>query len=163
MLYTGHLHQGPAAVRYPRGGADNTPVNSEMTAMEIGKARVIREGKKVAILNFGSLLCKAAPVAEQLDATLVDMRFVKPLDEACIKTLAAEHDVLVTLEENAIQGGAGSAVNEFLFAQQLNQVKVLNIGLPDNFVEQGSQEQIYDLLGLDSKGIQQKIENFCQA
>ncbi|WP_411991993.1 1-deoxy-D-xylulose-5-phosphate synthase [Agarivorans sp. DSG3-1] len=160
MLYTGHLHQGPAAVRYPRGGADNTPINDAMSAIEIGKARVLREGKKIAILNFGSLLCKAAPVAEHLDATLVDMRFVKPLDKDCIRQLVESHEIIVTVEENAILGGAGSAVNEFLFAEQLNQVKVLNIGLPDNFVEQGSQDEIYQLLGLDSVGIQQKIEDF---
>ncbi|WP_427983140.1 1-deoxy-D-xylulose-5-phosphate synthase [Agarivorans sp.] len=160
MLYTGHLHQGPAAVRYPRGGADNTPIEAQMSTIEIGKARVLREGANIAILNFGSLLCQCQSVAEQLNASLVDMRFIKPLDKDCIKALANSHDVLVTLEENAIQGGAGSAVNEFLFAEQLNQVKVLNIGLPDEFIEQGSQQEIYHLLGLDSAGIQQKIEQF---
>ncbi len=160
MLYTGHLHSGPAAVRYPRGGADNTPIAAEMSALEIGKARVLKEGAKVAILNFGSFLCQCEAVAEQLNATLVDMRFIKPLDKNCIQALAKNHDVLVTVEENAIQGGAGSAVNELLFAEQLNQVKVLNIGLPDNFIEQGSQQEIYHLLGLDSAGIKQKIERF---
>ncbi|WP_432459808.1 1-deoxy-D-xylulose-5-phosphate synthase [Agarivorans sp. QJM3NY_25] len=160
MLYTGYQHQGPAAVRYPRGGADNSPINPEMQALEIGKARSIRKGRSIAILNFGSLLAKALPVAEALDASLIDMRFIKPLDQDCIRSLVGQHQLLVTLEENAIQGGAGSAVNEFLFAEQLNQVQVLNIGLPDHFIEQGSQAEIYQLLKLDSDGIRQQIEAF---
>ncbi|WP_432452320.1 MULTISPECIES: 1-deoxy-D-xylulose-5-phosphate synthase [unclassified Agarivorans] len=160
MLYTGYQHQGPAAVRYPRGGADNSPINPEMQALEIGKARSIRKGRSIAILNFGSLLAKALPVAEVLDASLIDMRFIKPLDQDCIRSLVGQHQLLVTLEENAIQGGAGSAVNEFLFAEQLNQVQVLNIGLPDHFIEQGSQAEIYQLLKLDSDGIRQQIEAF---
>ena len=149
MLYTGYLHQGPAAVRYPRGSSlSDAPISSEMQALELGKGRILREGKGTAILAFGTLLHHAKAAAEALDATLVDMRFVKPMDEALVLSLAASHDQFVTLEDNAIMGGAGSAVNELLMRSK--QCKpVLNLGLPDRFVEQGTQQEIYALLGLD--------------
>ncbi|QXC35730.1 MULTISPECIES: 1-deoxy-D-xylulose-5-phosphate synthase [Aeromonas] len=163
MLYTGYLHQGPAAVRYPRGSSlSDAPVSQEMQVLELGKGRVLREGKGTAILAFGTLLQHAMAAAEALDATLVDMRFVKPMDEALVLSLAATHDHFVTLEDNAIMGGAGSAVNELLMRNK--QCKpVLNLGLPDRFVEQGTQQEIYALLGLDDAGIQASIERWLQA
>ncbi|KRV84330.1 1-deoxy-D-xylulose-5-phosphate synthase [Aeromonas veronii] len=163
MLYTGYLHQGPAAVRYPRGSSlSDAPISSEMQALELGKGRILREGKGTAILAFGTLLHHAKAAAEALDATLVDMRFVKPMDEALVLSLAASHDHFVTIEDNAIMGGAGSAVNELLMGSK--QCKpVLNLGLPDRFVEQGTQQEIYALLGLDDAGIQRSIESWLQA
>ncbi len=118
-----------------------------------------RNGEKLAILNFGTLLPEAAQVAEKLNATLVDMRFVKPLDEALILQLAADHEVLITLEENAIMGGAGSGVNELLMAHR-RAVPVLNIGLPDFFIPQGTQEEVRADLGLDAAGIEAKIHDW---
>ncbi|WP_129504621.1 1-deoxy-D-xylulose-5-phosphate synthase [Aeromonas veronii] len=163
MLYTGYLHQGPAAVRYPRGSSlSDAPISSEMQALELGKGRILREGKGTAILAFGTLLHHAKAAAEALDATLVDMRFVKPMDEALVLSLAASHDHFVTIEDNAIMGGAGSAVNELLMRNK--QCKpILNLGLPDRFVEQGTQQEIYALLGLDDAGIQRSIESWLQA
>ncbi|MGB0986723.1 MAG: 1-deoxy-D-xylulose-5-phosphate synthase [Pseudoalteromonas spongiae] len=159
MLYTGHLHQGPSAVRYPRGSAGDIMPNDAMSALEIGKAKVIREGKDTAILSFGTLLDEAKQVAAALNATLLDMRFVKPLDETAIKQLAASHSTLVTLEDNALMGGAGSAVNEFVMAEKLN-IPVLNLGLPDVFIKHGTQQEIHQELGLDADGIQKSIEAY---
>ncbi|MFM5758991.1 1-deoxy-D-xylulose-5-phosphate synthase [Aeromonas hydrophila] len=162
MLYTGYQCNGPAAVRYPRGSGTGIQVESEMQALALGKGRIVRQGKGIAILAFGTLLQQAKAAAEALDATLVDMRFVKPMDEALVRSLAATHDQFVTLEDNAIMGGAGSAVNELLMRSK--QCKpVLNLGLPDRFVEQGTQEEIYALLGLDGAGIQRSIEQWLQA
>lgn len=163
MLYTGYLHQGPAAVRYPRGSSlSDAPISSEMQALALGKGRILREGKGTAILAFGTLLHHAKAAAEALDATLVDMRFVKPMDEALVLSLAASHDHFVTIEDNAIMGGAGSAVNELLMRSKRCK-PVLNLGLPDRFVEQGTQQEIYALLGLDDAGIQHSIESWLQA
>ncbi|MCF5765415.1 1-deoxy-D-xylulose-5-phosphate synthase [Aeromonas veronii] len=163
MLYTGYLHQGPAAVRYPRGSSlSDAPISSEMQALALGKGRILREGKGTAILAFGTLLHHAKAAAEALDATLVDMRFVKPMDEALVLSLAASHDHFVTIEDNAIMGGAGSAVNELLMRSK-HCKPVLNLGLPDRFVEQGTQQEIYALLGLDDAGIQRSIESWLQA
>ncbi|MFQ2099068.1 1-deoxy-D-xylulose-5-phosphate synthase [Aeromonas sanarellii] len=162
MLYTGYQHNGPAAVRYPRGSGTGIQVESEMQALALGKGRVVREGKGTAILAFGTLLQQARAAAEALDATLVDMRFVKPMDAALVLELAATHDQFVTLEDNAIMGGAGSAVNELLMGARLCK-PVLNLGLPDRFIEQGTQEEIYALLGLDATGIQASIERWLQA
>lgn len=157
MLYTGyHYNDGPSAVRYPRGNA----VGVELTPLEklpIGKGIVKRRGEKLAILNFGTLMPEAAKVAESLNATLVDMRFVKPLDEALILEMAASHEALVTVEENAIMGGAGSGVNEVLMAHR-KPVPVLNIGLPDFFIPQGTQEEMRAELGLDAAGMEAKIK-----
>ncbi|MEC8324815.1 MAG: 1-deoxy-D-xylulose-5-phosphate synthase [Pseudomonadota bacterium] len=159
MLYTGHLHQGPSAVRYPRGSAGDIMPNDAMSALEIGKAKVIHEGKDTAILSFGTLLDEAKQVAEALNATLLDMRFVKPLDETALKQLAASHSTLVTLEDNALTGGAGSAVNEFVMAEKLS-IPVLNLGLPDVFIKHGTQQEIHQELGLDADGIQKSIETY---
>jgi len=159
MLYTGYQHQGPAAVRYPRGSATGIAPDTSMTLLPIGQSRTIRQGKNIAILVFGTLLHSALEVAEQLNATLVDMRFVKPLDLPLLQQLAANHQQLVTIEDNAIAGGAGSAVNEAVAALRLS-FAILNLGLPDHFIRHGSQEQLYAELGLDSKGMLQRIQKF---
>ncbi|MCD9489225.1 1-deoxy-D-xylulose-5-phosphate synthase [Photobacterium phosphoreum] len=156
MLYTGHQHQGPSAVRYPRGCGLGTEVETTMTALEIGKGIVRRQGEKVAILNFGAMLGYSLDAAENLNATVADMRFVKPLDEALILELTATHDVLVTVEENAIAGGAGSGVIEFLMQQKCIK-PVLTIGLPDRFIEQGTQAELHQMLELDGPGIEKQI------
>ena len=159
MLFTGYQHKGPAVVRYPRGSATGVAPEQQMSAMPIGRARVVREGNSVAILAFGTLLQQAVPVAEALGATLVDMRFVKPLDLALLQQLQAEHQLIVTLEDNAVAGGAGSAVNEAIAAVQLN-YRVLNLGLPDHFIRHGTQDELYAELGLDSAGISRQIAQF---
>lgn len=159
MLYTGYQHKGPAAVRYPRGSGNGEAPESVMTELALGKGLVRRQGEKVALLAFGPLLQACHTVAEQLNATLVDMRFVKPLDQQLLTELAKTHSHFVTIEDNALMGGAGSAVNEYCIAEQLP-VKLLNIGLPDIFIKHGTQEQIYAELGLDSAGIQAKVEVF---
>ena len=159
MLYTGyHYSQGPSAVRYPRGtgtGAELKPLSS----LPLGKGMMKREGEKLAILNFGTLLPEATAVAESLNATLVDMRFVKPLDESLIIELAASHEALITLEEGAIKGGAGSGVIELLMAKRVL-VPVLNIGLPDEFIPQGTQDEIRHDYQLDAEGIEQQISRW---
>ncbi|MEC6821848.1 1-deoxy-D-xylulose-5-phosphate synthase [Photobacterium piscicola] len=159
MLYTGHQHQGPTAVRYPRGCGLGTEVETTMTALEIGKGIVRRHGEKVAILNFGAMLGYSLDAAENLNATVADMRFVKPLDEALILELAANHDVLVTVEENVIAGGAGSGVIEFLMQQKCMK-PVLNIGLPDRFIEQGTQAELHHMLEIDGVGIEKQIVEY---
>lgn len=160
MLYTGYQCGKPAAVRYPRGNA----IGVELTPLEmlpIGKSRLIREGQKIAILNFGTLLPSALEAAEKLNATVVDMRFVKPIDIEMINVLAQTHDYLITLEENAIQGGAGSAVAEVLNSSGKS-TALLQLGLPDYFIPQATQQEALKDLRLDSKGIEEKILNFVE-
>lgn len=152
MLYTGFHLRGPIAVRYPRGKATGCKLDEVMQKLQAGKAVVKRQGEKIAILCFGTLLKNAAVSAEELNATLVDMRFVKPLDEALIRELAGSHQLLVTLEENVVKGGAGSGVNEFLESADL-MVPVLNLGLPDRFLGHGKVEEMLADCGLDSSGI----------
>lgn len=159
MLYTGFVHRGPAAVRYPRGNGCGVEIEESMTALELGKGRIVRRGSGVALLNFGTLLAEARLAAERLDATLVDMRFVKPLDEALLLSLLDGHELLVTVEENAVMGGAGSAVNECLMRHK-RPMPVLNLGLPDEFIEQGGQQQILALLGLDADGLVRSISEY---
>ena len=152
MLYTGYQHAGPAAVRYPRGSATGISPEQDMQLLPLGKANVVRRGSQLAILAFGPLLSACQHAAEQLNATLVDMRFVKPLDAALLTELANSHQHFVTVEDNAIMGGAGSAVAEFVMQQQLK-VQVTLLGLPDSFIKHGTQQEIYSELGLDSAGI----------
>jgi len=159
MLTTGFLHAGPAAVRYPRGKGPGTKVDNALTSLPIGKAELRHQGSRIAILAWGSMVTPALDVGKQLGATVVNMRFIKPIDEALLLELAKSHDVLVTIEENVLAGGAGSAVNEFLQAQRIL-MPVLNISLPDSFVEQGSREELLALCGLDVQGIKAKIEAF---
>ncbi|MFM2486372.1 1-deoxy-D-xylulose-5-phosphate synthase [Celerinatantimonas yamalensis] len=156
MLYTGYQLGTPAAVRYPRGGAIDTPISIEMSELPIGKAVIRRQGHETAILCFGPLLHEALLAAKILDVTVVDMRFVKPLDHDCIDKLTQTHQQLVTLEDNAIIGGAGSAVAEYLMQQGSN-VKLLRLGLPDHFIAQGSQAEVYAQLDLDCAGIIRRL------
>lgn len=165
MLYTGHKHTGPSAVRYPRGSATGIAVDKTMQPLEIGKGRLIREtkitekGERVAILNFGTFLESSLAAAEKLDATVADMRFAKPLDETLLCELVTSHDILVTIEENAISGGAGSGVIEFLMKNRLIK-PVLQLGLPDEFIAQGTQEEMHTELGLDAPGIEKQIRDY---
>jgi 1-deoxy-D-xylulose-5-phosphate synthase len=152
MLYTGYHHQGPAAVRYPRGKGPGASIAEQMTALPIGKAKLRRKGQTVALLAFGSMVEPALKAAESLNATVVDMRFIKPLDEAMIEEMATQHQLLVTVEENAIMGGAGSAVNEYLNQRDIL-MPVLNIGLPDQFLPHGKPPQMLADVGLDKDGI----------
>ena len=152
LLYTAYQHQGCAAVRYPRGTGTGVHIDTQMTAIPIGKGEIKRLGQKVAILAFGSMLSPSLQAAESINATVANMRFVKPLDEQLIRELAQEHDLLVTVEEHAIMGGAGSAVNEFIFAQNLG-VSVLNLGIPDAFIEHASHSDMLKACGLDAQGI----------
>ncbi|TBL97128.1 1-deoxy-D-xylulose-5-phosphate synthase [Hafnia paralvei] len=161
MLHTGHQYQaGPTAVRYPRGSGTGATLEP-LASLPIGKGVVRRKGEKIAILNFGTLMPDALTAAEQLNATVADMRFVKPLDEALILELASTHDALVTLEENAIIGGAGSGVNELLMSKR-KMVPVLNLGLPDRFIPQGTQEEALHEIQLDAQGIVDQIQNWLQ-
>ena len=156
MLTTGHLFDGPAAVRYPRGSGPNAPLDAGLQPLEIGKAVVRRQGQGVALLVFGVQLAEALRVGETLDATVVDMRFVKPLDEALLRELAGSHALLVTIEENAVMGGAGSAVSEFLAAEN-QQVPMLHLGLPDYYVEHAKPAQMLAECGLDEAGIESAV------
>jgi len=159
MLYTGFRHPGPAAVRYPRERGHGVPIQARMQAITIGESRTLRQGKEVAILAFGSMVEPCRGVAERLNATLIDMRFVKPLDRTAILDAAARHARLVTVEENAVAGGAGSGVNELLVSEGV-QAPVLNIGLADSFVQHGTRAECLHLAGLDAEGIQASIVRF---
>jgi len=152
MLYTAFMHNGPSAVRYPRGGGTGVAIQQEMQALPMGEGEIRREGEKIAILAFGSMLMPALAAAEELQATVANMRFVKPLDEALTLRLAQTHDLLVTVEENAVMGGAGSAVLEFLESRGAT-VPVLQLGLPDRFVEHGDPAKLLAACGLDQEGI----------
>lgn len=157
MLYSAFEHPGPAAIRYPRGTGPGAVIAQAMYPLEIGKAAQLRQGERVAILNFGTLLPIAMEAAERINATVVDMRWVKPLDTDMLLQMADRHELLVTMEDNAIAGGAGSGVNEFM-NQQHKTVKVLNLGLPDKFVEHGKQPEQLSWIGLDSQGLVDAIE-----
>ena len=158
MLYSAFQLNTPSAVRYPRGMGPGVAVKQEMRALPTGKAELRRSGKRVAILSFGSMLAPALLAAEQLDATVANMRFVKPLDAELILRLAREHELLVTVEENTVQGGAGSAVAECL--QQHGVVMpLLQLGLPDRFIEQGEHKQMLADCGLDASGLLASIQN----
>ncbi len=158
MLYTAITLDTPSAVRYPRGMGPGVAVCSEMQALPVGRGEVLREGKRVAILAFGSMLAPALSAAEQLDATVVNMRFVKPLDAELVLRMAREHELLVTVEENAVQGGAGSAVAECLLQQGVA-MPLLQLGLPDKFIEQGEHAQMLADCGLDVAGLVAAINN----
>jgi 1-deoxy-D-xylulose-5-phosphate synthase len=152
MLYTGFTLDTPSAVRYPRGAGPGVAIEKEMRALPVGKAEVRREGRRVALLAFGTLLKAALDAGAELDATVVNMRFVKPLDDALVAQLARTHALLVTLEEGVVMGGAGSAVAESLAAQGVV-VPMLHLGLPDRFVDHGDQYQLLASVGLDKDGI----------
>lgn len=180
MLHTAYHFEGPTAVRYPRGSGIGASIDEDLTPMTVGKGRIVRSSSvrtsdhsdndratnlatistnSVAILCFGPILHNAIQAAEKLDSTLVDMRFVKPLDTELISELSKTHKFFVTVEDNAIRGGAGSAVAEFISNNKLNSY-VLNLGLPDQFVEHGSVDDLYQEIGLDPAGLLQQINDF---
>ena len=156
MLYSAYITKGLTAVRYPRGAGIGATEQPDMKEIPLGKSLTVRKGQKVAILSFGTLLPAALEAAKTLEATVVNMRFVKPLDEALIIELAQSHDLLVTLEENVIAGGAGSGVNELLSALSIA-TPTLNLGLPDRYIDHGSQSALLSECGLDTLGIIKSI------
>ena len=158
LLSTGYNYNGPAAVRYPRGKGLGIEIKREIKSIEIGKALVRRAGHSAAILAFGSMVKPALEASETLDATVVDMRFVKPIDEQLIRELAVSHQLIVTIEENVTMGGAGSAVNEFLTKANIK-VATLNLGLPDKFLDHGKASDMLASVSLDCKGVIQSIQN----
>jgi len=159
MLTTGFQHKGPAAVRYPRGKGPGVSVNDKLDSLPIGKAHIVRHGHGVAILAFGTMVAAAQQAAEKLDATLVNMRFIKPLDETLISELAGSHDLLVTIEENSIMGGAGSAVAEYMHHEQLN-CQLVQHGLPDAYIEHAEREEQLAECRLDPNGIESFIKEY---
>lgn len=158
MLYTAFKLDTPSAVRYPRGTGAGVPVQKEMHALPIGRGEIRRQGEKIALLAFGSMLTPCLEAAEELNATVVNMRFIKPLDDDLVASLAASHDWLVTVEENTVMGGAGGAVTESLNSQRID-VKVLQLGLPDVFIDQGDHAQMLANCGLDKHGIIQSVRS----
>lgn len=156
MLTTGYQYIGPAAVRYPRGTGPGAVIDSALTALPIGKAELKRQGKQVAILAFGSMLAESMRAAETLNATVVNMRFVKPLDISMIETMAKQHQLIVTIEENAVMGGAGAAVMEALQALSI-QSPILCLGLPDKFIEHGVHETMLSECGLNAEAMIETI------
>ena len=157
MLYTAYRHNGPTAVRYPRGSGMNVRPETAMTELPLGKGEIRRQGRKVALLAFGSLLTNALVVGEEIDATVANMRFVKPIDAALIEELSASHELIVTLEENAVIGGAGSEVARVLESLP-HRPRLLRLGLPDHFIDHGDQSQLFDQVGLHPAGILSAIE-----
>jgi 1-deoxy-D-xylulose-5-phosphate synthase len=160
MLYTGTTLAGPSVIRYPRGVGPGVVVANEMTAIPVGRAQLRREGRSgLVLLAFGALVDPAEKIAERLDATVVNMRFVKPLDEALVISLATRNRALVTIEENAVIGGAGSAVSELLAAEGLG-LPLLQLGIPDRFIEHGSRDSCLAAAGLDLAGLGASIESW---
>ena len=156
LLTTAFRHDGPSAVRYPRGSGSGAAIDSGLDPVEIGKGVLRRSGRDVALIAFGSLVAPALAAAESLDASVVDMRFVKPLDLDLLRQLAQSHTLLVTLEENAVAGGAGAGVAEAL-AQFASSVPILHLGLPDTFIEHGDPVKMLAYCGLDAAGIEQAV------
>ena len=160
MLYTASTLNCPSAVRYPRGTGPGVPISQEMTALPVGRGAIVREGRSgLALLGFGPMVELARDTANRLDATLVNMRFVKPLDEDLVLSLAARHRALITIEENAVAGGAGSAVAELLASEGV-QLPLLQLGIPDRFIEHGSRETCLRAAGLDSAGLSSSVERW---
>ncbi|MCH8895803.1 MAG: 1-deoxy-D-xylulose-5-phosphate synthase, partial [Proteobacteria bacterium] len=159
MLYTGITLDQPAAVRYPRGNGPGVDVEQKMQALPIGKAQTRREGKNLVIMSFGAMLETAMFAGAELDATVVNMRFVKPLDEELILAMAKAHGGIITVEENVIAGGAGSAIAELLAAHAV-QIPLLHLGIPDAFIEHGSQESCRRDAGLDRESVLSAIRRW---
>ncbi len=156
MLTTAYQLETPSAVRYPRGCGPGATIEKGLSAIPVGKSRTLLEGNKIAILAFGSMIPTALEVGKNIAATVVDMRFVKPLDEEAISLLSESHQLLVTIEENVVKGGAGSGINEYL-ASINNPCQILNLGLPDQFIEHGDTHQLLTDCGLDPAGVQKTI------
>ena len=159
MLYTGYKLKQPVIVRYPRGKGPGVAIQNEMQEIPMGKAEIRRAGKDIALLNFGSLFDRVLAVGEELNTTVVNMRFIKPLDTALLNSLASTHKLFVTIEDNVIAGGAGSGVSEF-FNQSCIAIPTVNLGLPDQFLDHGERDEILADAGLDYDGIKQAV---CQA
>jgi 1-deoxy-D-xylulose-5-phosphate synthase len=157
MLYSAFRHDGPAAVRYPRGAGIGAPVDKAFTEVPRGRAELRRQGRRIAILAFGTMLAPALAAGEALDATVVNMRFVKPVDADMLVRLAATHEAFVTVEEHVVMGGAGSAVAEAI-AERGIVLPLLQLGLPDRFIDHGEQSQLLRLAGLDAEGIRRSVE-----
>ena len=158
LLTTAFKHKGPAAVRYPRGTGPNASVNSDLEAVEIGKAKVVKESESnVVFLNFGALLDKALEVSEKMDFTLIDMRFVKPLDQEILKKYLSKADYFVSLEDGSIAGGAGSAVQEFCSIESID-IKSILLGIPDRFIEHSSREEMLESAGLSVAKILDRLK-----
>jgi len=156
MLETAYGIPGPAAVRYPRGRGPGVAVQKDAAALPVGKAEIRRRGGRVALLAFGSMVTPAEVAGERLDATVINMRFVKPIDEALLLEVAQHHELLVTVEENSVHGGAGSAVTELLDSRGVSS-RLLHLGLPDRFMEQGTREELLEQCGLDAAGIERAV------
>ena len=160
MLYTGYLHSGPAVVRYPRGEGLGVKINNNLENLEIGISRKIIEGEKISILCFGSVLDICKSVAEEINATLVDMRFIKPIDKKTIIENAKNNHLLVTVEDNTVKGGAGSLVNEIIIDEKIENIHVINIGAPDEFFPHATREEQLKLGGISKIEIIKKIKKF---
>ena len=158
LLTTGYKHIGPAAIRYPRGSGPGSTIKQELTDLPIGKAIVRRQGEKIALLAFGTVLADCLIAAEEVNATVVDMRFAKPIDEALLNEIAATHSHFVSVEENAIAGGAGSAVMEFLSRKELT-TKLSILGLPDEFQHQATRAELLAEAGIDASSITAKLKS----
>src|SRR5690606_11279021 len=156
LLTTCYRHEGPAAVRYPRGAGRGAAVEAGFDTVPLGKGRILRQGRRIAIVGFGTLVPAALDAGERLDATVADMRFVKPLDTTLLDALARDHDAIVTVEEAALMGSADSAVLEH-YSRQAVQIPVLQLGLPDRFIDHGEQGALLRSLGLDADGIERSI------
>lgn len=161
MLHTAYHYNGPAAVRYPRGSGPLTTIDPDMKLLEVGKGVYCRHGKRIAILAFGSMVYPAVAAGEELNATVVNMRFIKPLDTELIKEVASKHDLIITIEENAIMGGAGSAVCEFLNAASIH-IPIKQFGLPDRFIDHGNHEHMLKECGLDATSLIKQINLFLE-
>jgi len=159
MLSTGFAYDGPSAIRYPRGNGPGTRVDKDAALLPIGKSETVIKGNDIAIIAVGSMVHPAILAGQQLGATVINLRFVKPLDETMLGAIAASHRYLITIEENAVAGGAGSAINDFL-ARQSHSIPILNLGIPDRFIEQGTREECLTACGLDTSGIILAIRNF---
>ena len=160
LLTTSFMHKGPAAVRYPRGGGVNSTIEPELSPVQIGKGRVINnQASDILVLNFGALIGTAEEVAQELKATLLDMRFVKPLDKELMDEYSKKKSLIVTIEDGVITGGAGSAVNEWIQENNMKQ-KIIICGIPDKFIEHASREEMLEMAGLDKKGILSKVKNY---
>tara|TARA_Y100000768_G_scaffold248482_2_gene188584 strand:- start:1413 stop:3302 length:1890 start_codon:yes stop_codon:yes gene_type:complete len=156
MLNTGLTHRGPSAVRYPRGNTNGNEVLFTKEVVEIGKSRTVCKGSKIAILVFGELIKNVLDISRELSLTLVDMRFIKPLDKQRINELALTHSYFITIEDSVVAGGAGSSINEYIYDAALK-VDVINLGIPDRVVSHGSQDELYTEIGLDKKSLEIKI------
>ena len=162
MLYTGYLHNGPAVVRYPRGEGLGVKINNNLENLEIGISRKIIEGEKISILCFGSVLDICKSVAEEINATLIDMRFIKPIDKKTIIENAKNNHLLVTVEDNTVKGGAGSLVNEIIIDEKIENIHVINIGAPDEFFPHATREEQLKLGGISKIEIIKKIKKFTE-